>query len=120
MKSAISLIALLAALSSTATATIVLGIRSNVDYSLDHVAWIEGEDPCAKMVKINSNSQNPCGSHFTLSNGYTYGEANCGGNDYMVTNADGSPNAVCNYNDNHGQFCQTEIGWTYWKQQYIC
>jgi hypothetical protein len=119
MRSISGTFALLAALSSVASATIALGLKDDFNTeTYSNVAWIAGDDPCT-AVYINPDHANPCGIDFTLSNGYTYFLQNCGDSALSVANADGSYNSHCVFNDDAPQpYCdnvQSSV-----QQKWIC
>ncbi|KAL3471751.1 hypothetical protein BJX99DRAFT_262969 [Aspergillus californicus] len=82
-----------------AVATIALGALEITQGSpILNVAWIEGRNPCVTadvFTPISASGQNPCGIDFTLTNGYTYYEGNCGSGAIEIYNQDGSFNSQC-------------------------
>ncbi|KAL2784330.1 hypothetical protein BJX66DRAFT_344148 [Aspergillus keveii] len=80
-------------------ATIALGsMRTTTGVNKFNIAWIEGTNPCESndnYVGISAAEQNPCGIRFTLENGYTYYEENCGVGAIKIYNGDGSFNSEC-------------------------
>lgn len=97
MQFTISTLATLVALAASAAATISFGTFQGQD-----AAWIEGTAGCdgEGITFITSEGNNPCGTPFTLSNGYTYTLQGCGTSSFALYNGDGwgSYNAKCNYN----------------------
>ncbi|KAL4880667.1 hypothetical protein BJY04DRAFT_191178 [Aspergillus karnatakaensis] len=86
---------------NTVLATIELGqIETNGEVRLN-IAWIAGDNPCktAKYTGITANGENPCGVRFTLNNGYTYYEKNCGSGPIDIYNDDNSFNSHCQGKD---------------------
>lgn len=133
MKSTIQTLAFLAALSTTASAAIGLGIKTVKDRNeqvtvTENVAWISGDDPCGTAVDINLAGSDPCGTQFTLNNGFTYFEQNCGTSQYSLANGDGSFNSACTFFTDHGHQFICEVSAqgddafpsTFVTQSYVC
>jgi hypothetical protein len=79
-------LASVAALTLTTTATIAIGtFRGNT------IASISGQASCddTGFTIITSANNNPCGTPFTLENGYTYTLEGCGTDSFAVYNGDG-------------------------------
>ncbi|GFF51967.1 hypothetical protein IFM46972_09425 [Aspergillus udagawae] len=85
-----SLLLGLALAGNTVLATIDLGqIENSAGQPLLNVAWIGGYNPC-KTKEYTASGESPCGVRFTLSNGYTYYERNCGISAIDMWNNDGT------------------------------
>ncbi|KAL3442978.1 hypothetical protein BJX65DRAFT_312280 [Aspergillus insuetus] len=84
---------------NTVLATIALGsLEFQKNKPILNVAWIEGNNPCILdeyITPISASGQSPCGIRFTLTNGYTYYEENCGVSAIVIRNGDGSFNSQC-------------------------
>ncbi|EAW09038.1 uncharacterized protein ACLA_077850 [Aspergillus clavatus NRRL 1] len=88
----------LAVAGNTVLATIDLGqIENGAGQALLNVAWIGGDNPCKtkEYVSITASAESPCGVRFTLSNGYTYYEGNCGTSAIDIWNNNGTFNSHC-------------------------
>ncbi|KAL4880668.1 hypothetical protein BJY04DRAFT_208045 [Aspergillus karnatakaensis] len=109
----------IALVGNTVLATVELGqIENGAGKALTNIAWIGGDNPCntGRYIEINSAGQNPCGIHFTLSNGYRYYEENCGVSDIDLHNEDGSLNSHCG---KHSWICKiTDSRWI--RQTWRC
>ncbi|KAL3478937.1 hypothetical protein BJX99DRAFT_223247 [Aspergillus californicus] len=82
---------------NTALATIELGqVEQNGEVRVN-IAWIAGDNPCKteKYTAITASGESPCGIRFTLNNGYTYYEKNCGAGAIDIYNNDNSFNSHC-------------------------
>ncbi|CEL03467.1 hypothetical protein ASPCAL04621 [Aspergillus calidoustus] len=86
-------------MSSSVLATIELGqLETGTGKPVVNIAWIAGDNPCRdqdKYTPISAAGQNPCGVHFTLENGFTYYETNCGSSAIDLYYADGAFNSHC-------------------------
>jgi hypothetical protein len=90
-------LATLSALLAGASATLSFG-----KFQGQYAAWIEGEGDCeGNGITLIEAQNNPCGTPFTLNNGYTYTLEGCGTDDFALYNGDGfgSYNAKCNFNE---------------------
>ncbi|KAK5122541.1 hypothetical protein LTR85_003804 [Meristemomyces frigidus] len=65
------------------TATFTSGSAAGSEYD---VAWIYSEDACSWTWVANTGN-NPCGTHFTLNNDYTYYLGGCGTSSFALYNA---------------------------------
>jgi hypothetical protein len=83
------------------------------------VAWVYGDNPCLSSSSntfIVPSGQNPCGHTFTLANGESYYEENCGGGDIVLYNADGSGSHECTSADHTvGWNCEGQL-----QQTWVC
>ncbi|GFF78831.1 conserved hypothetical protein [Aspergillus udagawae] len=109
----------LALAGNTVLATIDLGqIENSAGQPLLNVAWIGGDNPCKtkEYTAITASGESPCGVRFTLSNGYTYYERNCGISAIDMWNNDGTFNSHCQAKSWR---CQLNSN-TYIRQTWTC
>ncbi|KAK4542865.1 hypothetical protein LTR36_006054 [Oleoguttula mirabilis] len=93
------------ALTRQAFAEIAFGTATFTSGSADgsefNVAWIYGQDACS-WTWISNTGSNPCGTDFTLTNGYTYYLGGCGTSSFAVYNADShTVNAYATFADGY-------------------
>lgn len=89
-----------------ATAAVNIG----KDSAGDTVAWISGQSECQNAF-IGPSDQNPCGTRFTLNNGFTYYLAGCGGGGLSLFNNDNSFNSNCQFQPQSLQ-CGVQQQWS--------
>ncbi|KAL0941971.1 uncharacterized protein CTRU02_204734 [Colletotrichum truncatum] len=82
MLSAASLVTVLVALTSSASATVFTGTRTATDGSKSNVAWTNGTpDICSGYGTIQQGTGNPCGINFWVDGGNgPFTLSGCGGN----------------------------------------